>query len=197
MLISEAFSSTYGAWRLLVGDRSGMRFFNPSRVGMFRSFAALVAIFPVNCGLQFLAISNAGWVNQVDWAKYVPAQVIAYVIVCTGFPLLMFYVADMLDRRERFASFLVAYNWSSIVRVGILTPAVVLAYTDVLPDDFEQYFLQVVWIGILVYSGYVARVALNIGVFIAIGIVVGDLIFTELVLEFAAMISPVPNDSAQ
>jgi hypothetical protein len=170
----EVARSAYGAWRLARLDPNGMALFNTSREGAINSFAVAGLVLPVY--LVFLAIDWAG--TEVPVGRIAVVEAIAYVIGWTAFPVLSVPVLRLMDRSDRLYAFLSAYNWSHLVQMAVIFPVFLVvagagAGSGAAPATALLALLA--RIAVLVYEGYVIKVALGIGGTQAAGMVLLDL----------------------
>lgn len=170
----EFVAAIVGAARLARFDRSGLRFFDTGPAAFWRSFTAAWIAAPV-FALMILTrpgAFDAGFVNLVA------IKGIAYVISWFMWPLVMFQVARLLDRERRFLDFIVAYNWAALIQYALFVPVIVL---ELASGGATAPVSYAVFVYSLVYSGFVARAALDIPVSSAAGIVVLDVVVSLLI----------------
>ena len=179
--IGEFSRALTGAWRLARLDPGGMLDFNSTISGFWRSFWAAVILSPA-----FLWMSATEFANlspPVEATRFMAANMIAYVVGWTAFPLAMYHVARWIGREDRYVGYIVAYNWSAIIRVLVVLPTQILAMHS--PDSAWMWEMPSVlasaWI--LFYAGYIARVALDISIPQAIAIVLGDVVLTMMIVQ--------------
>ena len=115
---TEVQTAVGGALRLAVGDRSGLKFFDASIDGFWRSFRAGLICYPLYLLLVSFRVTAAQW-EMSGFAPVLFVETIAYVISWVAYPLLILPVSRQLGREDRFLSFMVAYNWSQILQTGL------------------------------------------------------------------------------
>lgn len=172
---AEAAAGIYGAFLLARRNRKGLDWLDATPRGFWRSFWAALVVAPAFVVLQTVT----GGFGEDPGLRQVLVQAIAYVIGWTAFPLVMILVADTLGRWPAYYRYMVAYNWSEVVQMGVLLPAVGLAI--LLPSPVTFLLAQVVTILLLVYRGYIAHVALGVKAGHAVGIVLLDVLLSQLV----------------
>lgn len=170
----EVHAGVYGAWRLARRDRGGLAWINDSPAGFWHSFWAALLVFP---GIMALEILSGGFGDDPG-LRAVSVKLIAYAIDWTAFPLLMIFVADSLDRFPRYWRYMAAYNWASVVQVGLLLPLVSIAV--VAQSALAMVLVQALTVLLLVYRAYIAHVALEVKVGTAIGICFMDVLLALL-----------------
>ena len=170
----EIHAGVYGAWRLARRDPQGLAWIKDGPIGFWRSFWAAALVFP---GVMALEILSGGFGDDPG-LRAVVVKLIAYGIDWTAFPLLMIFVADSLGRFPRYWRYVAAYNWASVVQVGLLLPAVSVAVLTQAPA--AMLLVQALTILLLVYRAYIAHVALDVGLGTAIGICFMDVLLALL-----------------
>ena len=173
-LRTEIFHSLYGAWRLLLLDRNGMGWFNLTVAGFWRSFLAAVIVSPFYFGTLDMGMQGA-----VEPEGLLPVRTLQYAAGWISFPIIMIIVTRLMEWTDRYVSYIVAYNWSSVIMITVMLPVTLLdqAYRAPGPrfDLFDALY-YVVFMFTLFYSWFVAHTALRIGPFTAVAIVLLDLI---------------------
>ncbi len=180
----EAVLSLYGAYRLARFDARGMTYFETSLEGFWRSFYAAVIVAPFYAVL--LLMRHAVDTTGVGAVRFASVEAIAYVIAWVAFPLAMVPLARVLDREERYLGYIVAYNWASVLQNAVYLPLVMLGVAGTLPADAANTLTVIALILILVYTWFIARVALNVGAGIAAGVVAADVILSIFIKTAAS-----------
>jgi len=171
---TEIFNALYGAFRLLLMDQSGMRWFNLSITGFVRSFLAAALVAPI-----YFMTMGSGSPNAVEPEGLFLIRTIQYLAGWVAFPLVMIVIVRLMDWSDRYIDYIVAYNWSSVIMIGVMVPATLLSEAMRTPlsgftlGDAAYY---IVFMFTLFYSWFVAHTALRIGPGTAIAIVLLDLI---------------------
>ena len=177
----EIASAIYGAWRLLRGDRTGMRFFDLTIEGFWKSFGgAALIVAPGYLILVALHLVEAEF--EAGFLRILLVQAIGYVILWVAFPLVMSFIADALNRPQRYIGYIVAYNWSQVIQMAVVLPVDVLAFSGVLPGGLVALLVLVSRLVVFGYLWYVTTTALDVGPFPAVG-----LVLVALVIEFVAV----------
>lgn len=169
----EASAGLFGAYRLARLDAGGLRFFDASLEGFWRSFYAAAIVAPLYAVL--VLIKFAIEVDPPDAVRYLSVSAISYVIAWVAFPFAMFYVCGLLDRQRHFTRYIVAYNWAAVLQNGVYLPMAIAERIGLLAPAPAQFLILLVLLAVLAYSWFVARVALDVPVLTAVGIVVLDL----------------------
>ncbi len=163
-----------GAYRLACLDRGGLRYFDASPEGFWRSLYGAATIVALPHAL-LLSIRFAVDPDPPDPLLYAGVNAIAYVVAWTIFPLVMFYLSRLIDRRGQLLRYIVAYNWAAVLQNGVYLPVAIAEQIGLLPAEPAQFLLLLALLGVMAYSCVVAHLALEVPLFTAIGIVILDL----------------------
>lgn len=171
--------SLYASWRLARGDTRGLGLFNTTVEGFWRSFLAMVLVAPLFAILLFLRYHvETGSAAPI---RFFAVQTLGYIVAWFAFPLIMFYVVQAIDRERRFFTYVVAYNWSSVLQNLIYLPLAMAAELGLLPAELSSFLSFVVLTLVFVYIWFVTRTALAITGLLAAGIVAGDFVLSIVV----------------
>lgn len=172
--LAEIARSIYGGWRLARGDAGGLDWFTLSAGGVWRSFWGPVLVLP-----GVLLVQGLDGAFDAGPLRPLVTQIIAFVIGCTAFPLLVAQISEEIGRGPLFCRYLVAYNWSAVIQLAALLPVALLAWA--VPGPLPSLLNLVVTIALLFYQTYVARVALAVNGLTASLLVVLDLLLGTLI----------------
>jgi hypothetical protein len=160
---SEISTALHGVWRLARFDRRGMAFFDRSVGGFWRSYRAALIVYPMF--LILLALSSGSGSDfdgqSADWFRIVLVETIGFVIAWTAFPLVMLPVTRFLGREERWLDYIIAYNWMHVLQAGLLVANFLLAASGLLPVLLHGFIALATLLAVLIYTWFVARVALD------------------------------------
>ena len=175
--LAEVARAIYGAWRLMLFDAGGMRHFDLSIDGFWRSFFAAVVVAPAYVLFVMVGLPSDD-AQPIDpaWAMLVKA--VAYVAGWIAFPVAAIFVTRLLGVTNRYVPLIVAYNWSNVPPLIILVPAELLAATGA---AVAGTLGTLALLFILVYEWFVVRVALEVTPFTAVGIVALDVLLGLLI----------------
>jgi hypothetical protein len=176
--LSELFAGLYGALRLARADASGLRYFNATLDGFWRSFwaAALVApLFALLLWIRYVVDALA-----VAPLRFALIEALAYVVAWTLFPLVMFYLVQVIERERQYLGFIVAYNWATVWQNVVYLPVAVVSELGWLPFQAASALSLVVLVGVFVYTWFIARTALAITSLAAGGVVAADFLISIL-----------------
>ena len=156
----EMMNALFGAYRLACFDAGGMRYFDTSIGGFWRSFFAAVLIAPFYAIFQWLRFRVDA--PDVDPFRHTCVEVISYVIAWVLFPLVMVSLAKFLDREQHYLRYIVAYNWAAVLQNALIMPigmVAILGGPEIGPADFLSL---VALVAVLAYMWFVTRTALDI-----------------------------------
>jgi hypothetical protein len=170
--LREVAEGLYGATRLAKGDAHGIHFFGDTPEAFWKSFWAAIVALPayvllIAIDLSSVPVSSSG-------VRVLLIEAVAYVAAWTAFPLAMHYVAEFIDRGERYIRFIAAWNWASVLQVTLYLFVNAFLATDMLPRGLVVFLSLATYGAIFVYQWWVARVGLDLGRGGAIGIVAMD-----------------------
>jgi hypothetical protein len=177
--LREAAAALYGAYRLARLDPSGMRHFDVSIGGFWRSFNAAAIALPFYAALVLLRLDYRPVAS--DSLRIFLVEVIAYAIGWTAFPLAAFYLTQALDRTPRYPGYIVAYNWAAVLQVAAYLIVTALLGLSLRGTMLGTAFELGVFIAVLFYQYFIARVALDVDAMPAIGLVLTDFLLSALI----------------
>jgi hypothetical protein len=179
--LAEIGPAIYGAWRLAWFDPNGMRYFDQSLNGFWRSFRVAILAAPFTALLIALDLSHEKLGG--GWFRVLAGESIAYVIGWVAFPLLAYYLTEAIDRRGQYLGFIVAYNWSTLIQLAVILPAALIAQSGILPVGLAVILTLAAYAAILVYEWFVVRTALALSVLGAAGVVLIDFVLSWLISD--------------
>jgi hypothetical protein len=172
--------SLTAAWQIFLGRPDAMRAFDTSNDGFWRSFQAIVLIAPL-----YALTAIADW--RASLAAVLPdgelpfsagafwtSKVILLGLDWVTLPILLVALAGFLGIKQRYAAYIVARNWSTVVAVAPFGAVALLDLLGLLPGDAVLIPSLVALVFALRLSYMVARTALAAPVEIAVGYVVFD-----------------------
>jgi len=161
----------WGAARFASFDSRGMYYFNQTLEGFWRSFLAALVSLPF-----FLAI---------DALTYRPTEPIHYLNLALGYgiswialPIVMIPVVIVLELRQAYVPFVIAYNWATVITYGLALVTVLLFYAD---NSIGASLSLAFWVVSCLYRWFVAKVALDAGILIPLVVVVMDEVLSALI----------------
>jgi hypothetical protein len=164
----EASSGLFGAYRLALRDAGGLRFFDASLAGFWQSFYAAALVAPAY--VLLLIVRYTTEMAPLNPIRYAAVNAISYVIAWVAFPLVMFYVSALFDRQQHYLRYIVAYNWAQVLQNALVLPIAIVERLGWVSPVFSLAAMILV----LLYSGFIARVALDVPWLTVVGIVLLD-----------------------
>lgn len=177
----EVTAGLYGAVRLLRGDRTGLQYFRSDATGFYQSFFAALLILPPFALLLALEYGEIYAPEGVGVIPYWITMMSAYAMGWCAYPILMNTVCDLIQRKERFITFVIAYNWAGVLQNGVYLGLELARASGLLPGDAAAFLALIVLGGVLVFAWYIAVVALDVTGPQAIGLVVMDLLLSMVI----------------
>jgi len=182
----EIAAALRGALRLARLDAGGLALFDRTLTGFWRSFFAAVIAAPAHL---FLLVITPEVPPDVPIGRAIAVESIAYAIRWLAYPFAMLLVVDLLRRRERFFDYMVAYNWSNVPQIFLLT--LVTAVGAALPDPLGPLLSALALLSILIYEWFVAKVGLLVSGPTAVTLVLLDLMLgVSISLVTSALLHP-------
>lgn len=163
-----------GAVQLARFDATGMRYFDTSIAGFWRSFWAAGLVAPFFLLLLILRHMDAGSFGA--FSHHIIVESLAYAIAWLVFPVVMLSLSKSLDCRENFVPFIVAYNWCGALQNAVYLPIAILAHAGALSTGVGNFLALVAIVWVVTFTFFVARTALAVPATTAFGIVALDLI---------------------
>ena len=177
--VGGATAGLFGALQLARLDRGGMRYFDATIDGFWRSFQAAVIAAPV---YLLLVLLRADHPLSPDPVRATLIEAIGYVIDWTAFPLAAWYLCRAFNCSSRYVGFIVAYNWANVLQMLAFVPIALLSATDLLPAGVVSVIALAVTVAVIYYQYFIARTALSIEALPAIGFVAVSFII-DLLLD--------------
>ncbi len=169
----EVAKALYGAWRLARLDPSGLDQFDNTVEAFWRSFYAMLIAAPGQVIL--VALRHSAQAPKTGPIDALLIESIGYVIGWFAFPFVMLYVADKLDRGERYFRYIAASNWAVVLQTGLLLAVVAIVHGLALARFTAVFLGWGAMAAVLVYLWFIARVGLDINGRVAVAIVGLDL----------------------
>lgn len=174
-----------GAWLLANRDLAGYGCFNQTADGFWRSFMAIPLVAPLylyavtaEADLAAATGSDSAEPAGETGAGFYVVNSLALVLEWAVYPLVLALLANTIGIARRYAVYIIAYNWSSVLVMAAFVPPVLLFDLGILGVGGALLLNFVVMLAALYYRWYVARTALETTGAVAAGLVVGDLILS-------------------
>jgi len=167
--VGAATAGLAGAWRLARLDRNGMRYFDATIDGFWRSFQAAVIAAPIYLILVLLRTDDHPLSSDPVRATLIEA--IGYVIDWTAFPLAAWYLCRAFHCSNRYFGFIVAYNWANVLQMVVFVPVAFLSAEAILPSGIVSLLALAMTAAVIYYQFFITRTALEIDVLPALAFV--------------------------
>jgi len=181
--LNEILRSLYGAYHLARFDAGSLTHFDATPGGFWKSFFAAVIVAPLYLILLAVRIENGP--ADIEPARLLAVESIAYVIGWVIYPLVMATVARLIDRERHYVRYIVAYNWTSVWQNVIYLPIAILSVAGLLTGGAGGLLAVAGLIVVLVYAWFVARTALDIPGLFAVPLVGLDITLGLMLNSFA------------
>jgi hypothetical protein len=173
----EVLHSLYGAWRLAMLDISGMRHFNLSVEGFWRSFFAAVIVAP---GYALLVVQRTlDRPEGYALGSTAVVESVAYVVAWAAFPLAAVVLTQLLGLGRHYVELIVAVNWAAVLQVAAFLAVVGLSL--ILPEALGALLLAIATGTLMVYQWFVMRTALRTTGGVALVLVLVDLLLSTVI----------------
>jgi hypothetical protein len=176
--LHEVAEGLYGATRLAKGDAGSIQFFGDTPEAFWKSFWAAIVAAPMHALLLAIGLADAHVTS--GWLRVVLIETVAYLVLWTAFPLAMHYVAELIDRDERYIRFICAANWSFVVQATFSLFMQALLAIE-FPGFVSGLLSLVTLVALLLYSWFIARVGLELSRLGAVGIVALDVMISLII----------------
>jgi len=176
----EVFEAIYGAWRLFLGDRGAVQLFDSSVPGFWKSFFAAVIVFPIY--VLLIAMGVIDFETSRSLPSVVLLDIEFYIIGWVLWPLIVGYIVPALDRGEKYALYIVTYNWANVIGAAIFFVTILATETLSLGQGFGALLTAIVTFGLLAYHVFIARVALDIPLSAAVGLTICEFVIGQILL---------------
>ncbi len=181
MITSQEVSrGIFGAWMLARLDAKGIFLFDNTVEAFWRSFWAAGVALPIYGILLVLRYSGAA-IGVGPGAAFL-IHVAAYVMGWIAFPFAMFYVTQLFDRQQWYCRYFAAYNWAVVLQLALMLFASSAVASGIFSPNVGSILSVGAMIAVMFYQGFIARVALQVPIPGAVGIVLLDL-FLSLILD--------------
>jgi hypothetical protein len=190
-MLLEITRSIHGAWRIARLDPDALAYFNITADGFWRSFSALVLVVPFYIGFLILSHGHlpgleppGGPIVSATW--YVTVKLLAFAAGWLVFPVVMVAISRLLDLTETYAQYIIVWNWSNVLEMVVILPAVMLFLSGALAGQTAAMILMAAQITMLFYGYLVARTGLRCKLVTAIGVVAFNFVLSLLFNGLAA-----------
>ena len=147
-------------------------------------FTSTLALLAVVVGFSTHAIRAL-----IGWPGLILLYALQYAVAWTAFPAAMAFVAGVLDREEEFFGWLAMYNWSQVVAMIVVLPMQAILVSGIFDHPVLPLVGVLVDLAVLAYAWFIARAGLRIGGFAALGVVLIDVVLSEIIWEIGNLVA--------
>ena len=165
--------SLYGASRLARFDAGGLQFFDNNLEEFWRSFFAAVIVAPMITVLVVIQLSEQ--TVGAGPIRIFFAETVIYVLDWMIFPFIALYIADFIDRGDRYFRYIAARNWAIVLQMALFLFIALLSQSGMLGQGLAVTLSIASTIAILIYQGFITKVGLEVSTRAAAAIVFLDL----------------------
>lgn len=191
--VAEIQRGFQGAWALLLNRKEGMRAFDVSIDGFYRSFGAVFLLAP----LYAIAALAEVRLLQFDGA---PVEGFPYVwfffwkfaglgVDWLALPIVLALLARPLGLAARYVPFIVARNWTSPLAMSMSVLPSVLYAAGMVGQELAAILFLVVVVGVIRYQYQVVRIALQTTIAMSIAVVAFDLTLSLFLAELMSRLA--------
>ncbi|MBO6754920.1 MAG: hypothetical protein JJ902_01210 [Roseibium sp.] len=191
--LGEIARSLQGSWLLLKNRPDALKWFDLSLGGFWRSFGVVFLLLPMfwasSVAEKKLLLSETGLVESAfPNANFWAAQFTALGLDWIALPLLLAALAGPLGISRFYVPFIAVRNWSSLL-ISFPYLAVALLYLAGVVSGGMMVLLSLsILVAVLWYRYLIARITLQAGMGLAIGIVMLDIVLSLLIREMVGRI---------
>ncbi len=189
--INEAVRALIGSFLLAKRDLEGFNYFDHSIGGFWRSFAAIILIAPVFFVSSFaerqMSADIGGEVAAVavHAASNTSGYLLGLVLQWIGYPVALVFVTRLFGLSHRYASYIIVYNWSSVlVSYGLFLP-VLLYLLGAASASTAAVLNLVLLMPAVYYRWFIARESLETTPALATSLVALDFVLSMVLLQVA------------
>lgn len=186
--LSEIVRALRGSFLLASGDAGGYRQFDHSMEGFWRSFAAIFLIAPLALASGPAELMIAAEFGEVEREPDIGFHLWRLVMLgadWVAYPIAMVGLAKLLGVGQRYALYIIAYNWSSVMVAVVMIAPLLLFYLGIAGAGFAIVLNLAATLWALWFRFWVARTALEVNVPAAAGLAVFDFLLSMTILILA------------
>lgn len=184
MLTADEISrSTGGAWALFKGDPQGLRSFDVSIDGFWRSFGVIALLLPaigILIASERMFLMNQLPVNDVTFPSgaFVWSRLIGFAVGWVDYPIVLALLAVPLGIAKRYVPLVVALNWTSLIAAIPITLPHLLHVLGLAGDEMTSFLSLFALGAVLRYQYVVTRVATGAQIGFCVGLVALDFVLS-------------------
>lgn len=169
----------YAAWRLMRLDARGFAWFDLSAEGFWRSFFAAALVAPAYVVIVAIEFSQRPVDSSALWVGFV--LIVGYALEWIVWPLAAIPITRLLGLSANYVALIVATNWINVPQSLLVAGAGALDQWAGLAAVMGPFLSLAATLYVLIYQWFVTRVALESPGLTAAGVVVLQVLITDLV----------------
>ncbi|MEO9528101.1 hypothetical protein [Roseibium sp.] len=190
--LGEIRAALDGSWLLLRNRPEGMAFFDQSIGGFWRSFLVIFLLVPafLVSGLaeqRFYFIENLYHPDSFPGDAFWFAQAVGLGADWLALPAVLAVLAVPMGISHRYVPFIVVHNWTSLLASIPYLVSYLLFLLGVISPGFAVLFSLTCLVAVIWYRYQVARIALQTGISLSIGIVVLEVLMTLVISQIVGL----------
>jgi len=178
-----------GLSRLVQFDIGGLGYFDRSIEGFWRSFRVALLIAPFSAIIIPYELELIR--PTAGWQHIMLTEILSYIVGWVLFPTVAYEICRLMNRETEYPGYIVVYNWSTLLLVAAEVLMWLPTLLDITAAETSHNLTLLVDHIYLIYLWFIARAALRIDPFSAIGVVFTDYVLS-VVLSFihGVMLNP-------
>ena len=190
--LAEILKALYGLFLFSRLHPAAPTLFDRTVDGFWKSLFAAVLVLPPHILITMRIVEEAPEQVPYGFGDAI-TDLLIYVIVWLAFPVLMIPVTKVIGRDERFLDYIVPYNWA-MVPVGYLLGVVTTLGTfGFVTRDTEINLFVIAYAVVALFLAELARRQLQVGPFLAFGVVMLDITFNIVVINLLEVFAQQPG----
>lgn len=180
--VVEILYALRGLGRLVQFDARGLEFFDRSIQGFWRSFRVALLIAPF---YALLIPHNIETIKPtVGWQDIIIVEILIYIVAWLLYPTVAYELCRWMSRESEYPGYIAVYNWSAILMVTAEVLVWVPTFLGMTTPDTSHVVARLAYHVFLIYLWFMAKAALRIDPFTAIGLVFVDYVLTFILSSF-------------
>jgi hypothetical protein len=172
----EIVRSLTGAWHVFLDRQDAARHFDLSVTGFWRSFRSVVLVLPA-----YVLSTLTAWTTlpaEADENLFILAKAVSLAVDWVAFPVVLALIADRLKVSATYSAYVIVRNWGSVIATAPFGVLALLYVLGLIGQEVTGTLSLAILFIVLRYNYLIARRVLQVGVPLAIGIVVADFILS-------------------
>jgi hypothetical protein len=181
-----------GLRRLIQFDVGGLGYFDRSMEGFWRSFRVALLLAPLYSIIIPLHLEMIK--PTVGWPHIMIIEILVYIVSWLLYPIVAYEICRLMGREAEYPGYIVVYNWSRILIVTAQVLVWMPTLMGITEAETSTSLFWVVYVMFLVYLWFIARAALRIDPFSAVGLVFTSCVLTLVLSRIhVALLGPAAN----